>query len=342
VRDRSTVTGGRDAMNDPTISVVIPTRNREESLFRTLEALTRQTHAPLEVLVVDSGDRPLDADRLESFRSFFELIYLRSAPSVCRQRNIGIAAAGGSHVFLCDDDIEPEPRYLESIARYIADTEAEAVAGLCMEKTADGAWAYQFPPASSWSLLYSFLFQTGVWYDVGKVPSPRLAGALFRRVRSFYRRRGNTFSLAGWPLVTDFGGDTFRTSVYGLGAAVVRRDWLLRSPYSEKLSPHGIGDNYGVALGFEGACPIVVLKDVRVLHHKSQVNRVAGDQAYYQRVRAMAHFMRGSGRFTSRNRLFLLWSLLGNGLWSAGRGRLRAAALNARLICEIAMNKGLS
>ena len=43
----------------PTVSVVICTLNREESLLHVLRLLKDQTVRPLEILVVDQSTRPL-------------------------------------------------------------------------------------------------------------------------------------------------------------------------------------------------------------------------------------------------------------------------------------------
>jgi hypothetical protein len=63
-------------------------------------------------------------------------------------------------------------------------------------------------------------------------------------------RKGNHISKAGWPVISDFSGDYFKTPLYSLGASLVRRDWLLRSPFDEVLDRHGIGEHYGVIAGF--------------------------------------------------------------------------------------------
>jgi hypothetical protein len=131
-------------------------------------------------------------------------------------------------------------------------------------------------------------------------------------VKTFYRNRNNTFTLAGWPLVTQVNGDYFRTAIFGLGAALVRREWLVAFPFDEILDVHGIGDNYGVAVNFPGDLPIVVLRRVSAIHHRSDINRLPATTAYYRRILALHYFMSRSTRFTWFNRLMLLWSILGN------------------------------
>ena len=72
------------------ISAVIATRNRKDSLYRTLQALSNQTCKLQEVIIVDSSDNKLnEADLLKTF-SDLNIKYITSVPSVCIQRNIGI------------------------------------------------------------------------------------------------------------------------------------------------------------------------------------------------------------------------------------------------------------
>src|SRR6185436_11747216 len=94
------------------------------------------------------------------------------------------------------------------------------------------------------------------------------------------------------------------------------------SPYDERLSVHGIGDNYGVALKFPGDRSIAVLTDLAVRHHKASENRLDAVTTYYQRLLALDYFMRADRRFSVVNRMFLVWSLFGRaGVFSLTRRR---------------------
>lgn len=308
------------------ISAVIPTRNRPESLRRTLASLAAQAHPLREVLIIDAGDRPLDPGALRREFASLNIVHLTAEPSVCRQRNTGIRKASSPYIFLCDDDIELPREYVAVLAAYLqAHREAGAVSGLVAETAPQGQPAFQFPAPSFGQLLWNFLFQLTVWGDVSGVPARFPATHLLRVIQKFYAARGNTFTLAGWPLLSRFVSPSFNTAVYGLGAGIVRRDWLLQSPYDEILDPHGIGDNYGAALGFPGKTPITVLTGTVALHHKSGENRLPPALAYFRRLLALHYFMARSPRFSRLNRLFLGWSLLGNLLSQLLRGETSLA-----------------
>ena len=316
-----------------TISVVIPTRNRRESLERALRALACQTRPPDEVIVVDSSDDPEDGlcddAELQSLAGGMSVAYVRTDPGVCGQRNIGIRAAHGSHVFLCDDDIEAAPEYLAAMARYLEQhPDRGAVTGILDEPSAPSGAGAVFPVPSFRHLLFSFLFQLSVMADVEAAQPTRMTGLPLAGIKRWYRRLGNGWSLAGWPLLTQVGassrtsGSAVAVAIYGLGGALVRRDWLLASPYDERLGPHGIGDNYGVAIGFPGPLPVSLLPDLPVLHHRESENRLDHAEAYFQRVLALDYFVRTSDRFPRWTPAWLAWSLLGNAaLFSLRRRR---------------------
>src|SRR5262245_58702715 len=234
------------------ISVVIPTRNRPASLARTVAALRVQTCAPREVIIVDASDSPVEPAIAGHLPLPFPIIWLRTPRGVCHQRNVGIQQAGGTHVLLCDDDIEPPADYLQKLLAFLeANPRAGAVTGLVCEPDSTGTFVGAATAPSFRHLFFAFLFQHSVWADVESASARVLAWPL-ALLKRWYRGRGNTWSRAGWPLFTQLCGPVVRAATYALGAALVRREWLLATPYDERLGDHGIGDNYGVALGFPG------------------------------------------------------------------------------------------
>jgi glycosyltransferase involved in cell wall biosynthesis len=295
------------------VSVVIPTCNRRERLLSLLGDLNRSTHPVREVLIVDSSDEKLRPEDYAKF-AFAPIGYVASKlRSVCVQRNIGIRRADTAWVFLCDDDVEIPSDYLSKLAEHVdAHPEAGAVSGLWLEKDKSG-WKSEFPLTSSSALLWHYLFQLGLWGEIAA------RGPLIDVIANHYRRRGNHISRAGFPVLVDFSGPYFRTPIYSLGASVVRREWLLGSPYDERLDPHGMGDNYGVAIGFpkEG---IHVVTAASVRHHKEPTNRLLDTEAYARRLMALHYFIRSHDELPGMNvreRAFL-WSLIGQVIFHTG------------------------
>jgi glycosyltransferase involved in cell wall biosynthesis len=102
----------------PTVSVVVPTRDRPELLRRAVTAILDQTYpGPIECLVVfDQSDPELPWPELPSGR---RLVLARNqrTPGLAGARNSGILAATGELVAFCDDDDE---WLAEKLARQVA------------------------------------------------------------------------------------------------------------------------------------------------------------------------------------------------------------------------------
>jgi len=285
------------------ISVVIPTCNRRERLLARLQELGQSTHPVREVLVVDASDRKLAAADLAAFSSP-PVRYIEAEKSVCVQRNLGIRASASPWIFLCDDDIEVPADHLARLAAHVAaHPEAGAVSGLVLEDHGAG-WTGQHPETSSLVVAWKHLFQLGMWGAI------RADGRSARWIAEGYRRRGNHISRAGWPVITEMEGAFFRTPIYSLGASLVRRDWLLASPFDEALGSHGIGDNYGVAIGFP-ATGIHVVTGAPIRHQRAQENRLPEGQVQERRLLALDYFIRGRRELAGVSRPWFLWSLLG-------------------------------
>jgi glycosyltransferase involved in cell wall biosynthesis len=90
-----------------TVSVILPTHNRPQSVVRAASSVLEQNHRELELIVVDDGSavpaeqalRPLHDDRMRILRSDMPL-----GPS--RARNLGLEIASGSWIAFQDDDDE--------------------------------------------------------------------------------------------------------------------------------------------------------------------------------------------------------------------------------------------
>ncbi len=285
------------------ISVVIPTCNRRARLLSLLGDLSRSIHPLAEVLIVDSSDERLGLDEIARFPTL-RIRYFESGKSVCAQRNRGIREAAGDWIFLCDDDVEVPADYMSKLAAHLeAFPAAGAASGFFLEQK-DGRWESQQPVRSARSLLWRYLFQLSVWGEI------QTGGPAVDWIVERYRRRGNHISRAGWPVTTELSGPFFRTPVFTLGASLVKRDWLLRSPYDERLDAHGFGDNYGVAIGFP-AEGIHIVTSAFVRHHREGANRLPQAVAYNRRILALHSFIETRPELSHVRSGFLLWSLLG-------------------------------
>ena len=103
----------------PIVTVVIATRDRAESLGRTLAALRRQqSPPPWELIVVDDGSEPPVGEALLDGLPSARLLR-RDGSGPAKARNAGIAAARGRYVAFTDDDTEPAPGWLAAAVAHL-------------------------------------------------------------------------------------------------------------------------------------------------------------------------------------------------------------------------------
>jgi GT2 family glycosyltransferase len=112
------------------VSVVVCayTLDRWTDIVAGIEALSNQTHPPLETLLVVDGNPDLLARAQDAFP------HVRAVPNIHAQgisgaRNTGIAEAKGSVVAFLDDDARPEPDWVEQLLTPYADAAVMAVGG---------------------------------------------------------------------------------------------------------------------------------------------------------------------------------------------------------------------
>jgi GT2 family glycosyltransferase len=99
-------------------SFVIATRDRPESLLRTVQNLLEQTVLPAELCIVDSSDAAPARDEIERLcaGAGVALEYVHPAPAgLTVQRNIGVDKTSGDPIFLIDDDIVMESDVHEEV-----------------------------------------------------------------------------------------------------------------------------------------------------------------------------------------------------------------------------------
>jgi glycosyltransferase involved in cell wall biosynthesis len=87
----------------PTVSVIIPSYNREALIAETLNTIINQTRAPDEIIVVDDGSTDRSVDVIKEFAPRISLIRQANAgPAVAR--NKGLSVSQGEFVQFFDSD----------------------------------------------------------------------------------------------------------------------------------------------------------------------------------------------------------------------------------------------
>ncbi len=146
-------------MQYPSVSVIIPTKNRPDDLDLAVQSLFRQTTIPGELIIVDQSENPESQHRIEKryaeappqTRDALRVSYIHDSGiaggAIARNRAMEIAH-GDIWVFL-DDDVELDPRFLEELLNvYARCPRADGVSGIITNyrrpKLAVRIWSWIF------------------------------------------------------------------------------------------------------------------------------------------------------------------------------------------------------
>lgn len=116
----------------PSVSIVLPTRNRPALLLDALRSVACQTHLELELILVRDGGEPLSDEaraalgRLEFPSRVFE--HDDPAHGLAASRNLGVREARGDAIAFLDDDDLWEPEHVKRLSDALdRDADAEVV-----------------------------------------------------------------------------------------------------------------------------------------------------------------------------------------------------------------------
>ena len=136
-----------DDRTAPLATVTICTRNRAESLARTLASVTlaaEHVSAPWELVVVDNGSSDHTPEVIDRFVDKLPLRrVVQDIPGLSNARNAGVATARGSFIIWTDDDVLVDAHWLASyLAAFARSPEAGIFGGRAVPR-------YE-PPRQDW------------------------------------------------------------------------------------------------------------------------------------------------------------------------------------------------
>lgn len=116
-------------MEELSVSVIINTHNRANHLKRLLDCLTRQTYSNFEVIVVNGPSTDNTASVMEQYSTAIRMANCCEV-NLCMSRNIGVKEAAGEILVFIDDDAVPgNNRWLEELCRPFRDCRIGVVGG---------------------------------------------------------------------------------------------------------------------------------------------------------------------------------------------------------------------
>ncbi|MFA5883136.1 MAG: glycosyltransferase family A protein [Acidimicrobiia bacterium] len=138
-----------DTEGRPSVSVVVPTRNRADLLPRALRSVLDQTYRDFELVVIDDGSTDATASVRRSVADP-RLVWLEGPHAgVSSARNLGVRHARADWIAFLDDDNVWLPRYLERQVATGNQSGAEVVYCLGADVGADGSRLDQRRPPSA-------------------------------------------------------------------------------------------------------------------------------------------------------------------------------------------------
>lgn len=168
----------------PYFSIVIPTYNRPDRLEKCLQSIAQLSypHDRFEVIAVDDGSDISIEPIVDKFREQFSLAVIRqNNAGPASARNLGAAVAKGDYLAFTDDDCQPDPDWLSSLAQATIEVPHALIGGY----TANALPENIFSTASQ--LLIDYLYS---YYNHSHNQSAFFASNNFSVPRDLYQKLG--------------------------------------------------------------------------------------------------------------------------------------------------------
>ena len=164
------------------ISVVIPHRNRADLLDCVIGSLRRQTVAPSEILVVDTGSIDTSVERAEQLGA--KVLRLETNAGFCRAVNCGVEASRGDLVAIVNNDVELDAAWVEQMALALRSPDTWFATGKILNydrgDIVDGTYDALSRGACAWRLGHGRSDGPG-WSDQCQITFASLTAAAYRK-----------------------------------------------------------------------------------------------------------------------------------------------------------------
>jgi glycosyltransferase involved in cell wall biosynthesis len=214
-------------MENPLVSVIIPTYNSEATIEACLKSIKKQTYKNIEVIIVDnfSTDRTVEIAKKHGAR------IIQASAERAKAKNIGLKLARGEYVLFIDSDMELTPRVIEECVK-LAETNPRVGGIIIPERTVgNNYWAkvrdherrfYQGTPIESPRFFRKKLaLKAGgydeeiIFYEEATLPIKiqRLGYHIHARIKSYILHHEENFTLKRWIQKKYYYGKTLKKYV---------------------------------------------------------------------------------------------------------------------------------
>jgi glycosyltransferase involved in cell wall biosynthesis len=98
--------------NQALVSIIVPTKNSENSIDNCLKSISEQTYLNIEIIVVDNFSK----DKTREIAQKYAKVLLKG-PERSSQRNFGARSARGNYLFFIDSDMELSSTVVEECVK---------------------------------------------------------------------------------------------------------------------------------------------------------------------------------------------------------------------------------
>jgi GT2 family glycosyltransferase len=270
--------------DSPTVSVLIPTKNRPACLERAVQLLLAQSVVPDQLVIVDQSTTDESRRRVERLvadgpgaRTLVRLRYIHdpAIPGAAVARNRAMAAADGVVWLFLDDDMEPESDFVEQLlVVYETHPAVGGVSGI-ITNYARPSLAFR---------TWSWLFLRGPFHDERQ--------AIYWRAEQLRHQ------------------DPIPVTKFGSGLMSFRADLVRSVRFDDSLRGLPPGEDVDFCVRLGAAARLVIAPAARIAHQPSTSGR---SEEYWVKEYAQGklYVYHRNWRRGVRNRLCCLWFEIG-------------------------------
>jgi GT2 family glycosyltransferase len=269
--------------------VIVCTRNRYTDICTFLCSLQNQTLRPVELVIIDSSDKPLSQDQLfvelcaRHEQNGTRMIVEHTRPGTSYQRNVGAMRAHADILHFFDDDVELASDYIEQMTSIFTENPTYG----------------------------------GGMGSVQNLPAP--AGYVYRGLRSFFLlqqdRSSGMFTWSGMPTHT-YGTHTFKqVEVLGGCCMAFRRSIYMQYMFDEnleKMSGYAYMEDCDLSWRVSRNHALFFNPAARLNHYHSPANRDGADKRAALYIHNYSYlFFKNLYPQTKIKIIAYLWSIFG-------------------------------